>query len=615
MEQNDPKGQTLKSVKSKLACDGFHQISILQYSVVVDSHMHIESGRCAPLQWMQDLSVLTKKATRRCLENVGEFGGYLIEAGGLIYRLSELFWNPMAGWRDLQKDLEENDGRYKSPTRHIRNLTQQSSKSTELIADDFIGKRSKVYEWLQKERLYSGISNLMVFSVVMTMDMEYAHVDGYFGLKLYNALYRTLEDIEKLEPCAYWCPVHGHWEKQPPPLKGTYVKEKIVRNEDGDVYHRTGSDGHPAHPVLQKDFQSVEKATLVGSYFDTNTNKTVQVAIDSVPVLTSSDETKKYEQWEKQLKNTELAVLKYPLKFLPMFHYDPRRWQPGNSNDFPMRQVSDEGLYLGFKMYTAQGYRPLDRRLPIMRDFYEQCSARRIPIMNHCTPDGAATFERKEYMKFVHWNDTREDKWQESRDAEAYFNERFVSPHAWQEVLDRYDLHLCLAHFGGPTELGMHWNEDLIDMIESGDYPNLYTDISSSFACDAFRNNFKSIIQKHPRLRDRILFGTDWYMTLSYSVPFVGKDFKQYCRDTKRCLDDFDTSLWPRFTQYNPFRFYRLDEQVPRLAKNFIEKRRLPKIIKELKPIKQEVIDEILKVAAYFTVANRSFTACEEAKS
>ena len=44
-------------------------------------------------------------------------------------------------------------------------------------------------------------------------------------------------------------------------------------------------------------------------------------------------------------------------------------------------------------------------------------------------------------------------------------------------------------------------------------------------------------------------------MTLNYSViPPVSKNLQQYCRETKGFLDQFDTSLWLKFTQCNPYR-------------------------------------------------------------
>ena len=322
-----------------------------------------------------------------------------------------------------------------------------------------------------------------------------------------------------------------------------------------------------------------------------------------------------------------------------MFHYDPRRWQlKGNTDVF--KQVDKDALYLGFKMYTAQGYRPWDPRLPILEDFYARCCKRRTPIMNHCTPDGAPSFDREEYFDFVHPNDTAVD--QKQKDANErnappihlggdeymdnphnnpfkmleYFNEQFVSPDAWRQVLDKtvngvplYNLHLCLAHFGGDTDLGRKWGKQIIEMIKEKKYPNLYSDISSSFASASFRDYFREILQGSDgeHLKDHILFGTDWYLTLLDGVNYV-----EYCKKAKSALDNFDTSLWHRFTQYNPYKFYRLDEQIDRIAGNIITRRRDEDMKEILKPLEKDKIDQIYKEAAYIRQANKSYVIYEE---
>jgi hypothetical protein len=176
------------------------------------------------------------------------------------------------------------------------------------------------------------------------------------------------------------------------------------------------------------------------------------------------------------------------------------------------------------------------------------------------------------------------------------------------------NLHLCLAHFGGPTKLGMQWNRQIIDMIQSGKFPNLYTDISSSFADSGFRNHFKEIITSHPEIKHRILFGTDWFMTFFYRLlpTAVGKNFWDYCVGTRTFLDSFDTSLWPTFTQYNPYRFYRLDEQIERIAENIIKQRQTKENRNILGAIKKNYIGSILKEAAYIKVANQGHVNYEE---
>lgn len=361
----------------------------------------------------------------------------------------------------------------------------------------------------------------------------------------------------------------------------------------------------------------------------------------AIPVLTSKEETETYEQWEKQLRDTELAMLKYPLKLLSLFHYDPRRYQTKgnqNGNVFPLAQVTGRGLYLGFKMYTAQGYRPWDPRLPILEDFYFRCCEGNIPILNHCTPGGAATSEKEEYFNFVHPNDAADDSKQKAAKPrkldsssitytpmyvpgkkEKYFDEHFVSPGAWKKVLNAKvngkplnTLRLCLAHFGGPTKLGMEWSCQIIEMIRNGHYPNLYTDISSSFASSDFRNYFQAMITNNPEIEDHILFGTDWYLTLQYKLTY-GKSYLQYCRETKRFLDSFNTSLWAKFTQYNPCRFYRLDKQIDRIANNIIWKRQNDKKVKETLPEFYDYqVKEIKKEASYIKAPKQCYEIWEE---
>ena len=148
-------------------------------------------------------------------------------------------------------------------------------------------------------------------------------------------------------------------------------------------------------------------------------------------------------------------------------------------------------------------------------------------------------------------------------------------------------------------------------MIKSKDYPNLYADISSSFANEEFRAYFKEKIYPDPdfkEIRNHILFGSDWYMTLLDKIEYL-----EYCRVAKDFLDKIDTSLWIIFTQANPYRFYRLDEQIQRIAKNIIEKRQNDEKVHEvLRPLEQAQIDKIEEEAAYIQAANTPYEKHEE---
>src|SRR5574341_1274035 len=81
VEQNNPDGSMLKSRKSDLLCGGIHQISVYRPSVIIDSHMHIQRGNCAPLPFLWErLSVLKYlKPSRWFIEGAGEVGGTILD--------------------------------------------------------------------------------------------------------------------------------------------------------------------------------------------------------------------------------------------------------------------------------------------------------------------------------------------------------------------------------------------------------------------------------------------------------------------------------------------------------------------------------------------------------
>ena len=619
VEQDDPKGAVVTSKKTDLLCGGIHQISIYKPSVIIDSHMHIQSGNCAPLPFLRDRTPVlgSMKLNRGTIETTGEV---------LVTVVDFILLKPLIGkvkqWTGSKPN--ENDGHYRKGA--VRQMVPESKQKTVDVGADFITKRNQVYEeFFKTEEQYKDLSHLVLSGVVMTMDMEYAHIDGYFGIKVYNAIYAD-EDMTK-DPINYWYPRHGFWASR------------------GDSYIRVDEELPllPDKGQTKKDFNTYKKTVndqgITGAYHDTHGSKK-RIRINAAPCLAPDEETVRYEQWKKQIDDTEQVVLANPLQLLPMFHYDPRRWQLRTNAEVFKKVDENGGLYLGFKMYTAQGYRPWDPRLPVMEDFYAECCKRETPIMNHCTPDGAPSFDREEYFDFVHPNDTPDDQKQKDangRDAPIfidphtgvsqvdpfkglkYFNEQFVAPNAWRQVLDRTvrgtplnTLRICLAHFGGNSKPGREWGQQIIEMMkEKKKYPNLYADISSSFANEKFRKYFKTII-KNPDLdflKDRILFGTDWYLTLLDGVNYV-----EYCQKAKESLDEYDTSLWPRFTQYNPYRFYRLDaeDQVQRIAKNIIVKRKTKEMKEILPKLKQEEIDAINKEVAYIKQANKSYEICKE---
>jgi len=617
VEQNDPHGAKLKSIKTDLLCGGMHQISVFRPSVIIDAHMHIQSGNCAPVQIIWDrISVLGKaEPSRGVVEVVGR---------GIYATVDLVMKKHVNATINKIRNKKNEDGEYYR--KHgKRKMIPEAKKKTLQIGDHYIAKRNQVFEHLRKQWDYRGLCHLVLTGVVMTMDMEYAHVNGYFGLKIYNPVYADSDSTKK--PIDYWYPIPGRWQ-----LKGN-----TYELEDGKPDH-VPEEGQTQQKYEKFWKEVAEHEGIPGCYHDIRSGREKRVRIIARPCLVGKKETDRYEQWKQQIDDTELAVLKYPLKMLPLFHYDPRRWQlqlKGNQEVYD--KVGSNGLYLGIKIYTAQGYRPWDvRRLPILKDFYAECSKNQTPIMNHCTPEGAYTFERDKYFDFVHPNDNDEDmKEKHSKPRKLgstnhqyvpmfdpgkkkiYFNEHFVSPDAWRKVLNATangrplkDLRLCLAHFGGNTDLGKVWGKQVIKLMK--DYPNVYADISSSFTNAKFRSYFvEEILKKDPDrelIKDRILFGTDWYLTLLGSVNYV-----EYCEKARDALK-FDSSLWFRFTQYNPCRFYRLDEQIERIVNNVIMKRSSEEMKEILKPLSQKDKAAIYKEAYHIMKSSSPYYTHKETR-
>lgn len=105
IEQNDPNGSKLKSKKTDLLNGGMHQISVYRPSVIIDSHMHIQSGNCAPAHILWDrIPVLGAANPSR---------GFIEGSGRVIYGTVDLLMQKhiIAGVNRLRKKKNE-DGEY-----------------------------------------------------------------------------------------------------------------------------------------------------------------------------------------------------------------------------------------------------------------------------------------------------------------------------------------------------------------------------------------------------------------------------------------------------------------------------------------------------------------------
>lgn len=215
----------------------------------------------------------------------------------------------------------------------------------------------------------------------------------------------------------------------------------------------------------------------------------------------------------------------------------------------------------------------------------ELCSKRQIARQKQCEKitklTGKPASEALGYP--IEWEKTI-DKF--NRFPFDYFFKNYVHPEAWRPALENFpDLHLCLAHFGGdewrhgpigewkdspPSE----WIKSIIDLTKK--YNNVYTDISCfnleneltgiNDEKKKVRNALNKMLhwirdrEEYKHLRNKIIFGTDWYLTHLTSND-KGAEYGNYCRDFKMLIDQVDPTFWIRFTLVNPWSCYSMSKK------------------------------------------------------
>jgi hypothetical protein len=423
--------------------------------------------------------------------------------------------------------------------------------------------------------------------VCQLMDMEYAHLDGYGGIPVYRKA-----------------------------IKRYYVPSSFINSEGVEVQYDAPlpPDYEPGHDAL-KNVKSEQFESFRYYRYERDA-----AGVKGPALWMYLEETNMFEAYPRQMIRSVGAAMKNPWKLFPMYHYDPRRWI--NSWKFPFSRLlstksSDPEpghsprAFVGFKMYPALGYHPLDDHLPRLKDFYGECARQKIPVLAHCSPGGYHTHEWENYLGY--YRSAKPAQTHENKSYSVYkyaiggvspqvqfFEEDISAPSCWKKVLDLpgcSDLKLCLAHFAGggstPYDIlyaGWHpdaklknadrkqsddrvynWRETVVDMITNGSYPNLYTDIAYFPIADHF-DLFLSTLQevfdqdrdKGLHLVNRILLGTDWYVT-----EVDGKNYRSFYESNLECINRLDAALrkkgylkkdsptlWQWFSMINPFEFY-----------------------------------------------------------
>ena len=160
--------------------------------------------------------------------------------------------------------------------------------------------------------------------------------------------------------------------------------------------------------------------------------------------------------------------------------------------------------FRGVKLYPRLGFPP-DHPV-LVKQVYPFAIKHRLPVMTHCSRGGVT-----------------------AKGLDRLIADRFCEPTSYLPVLRAFPaLKLCLAHFGGLADWRNYvdgdidpddptgqrnWQVMIREMIGSGQFPNLYTDISYTlFEFEDFVP-FLKLFLDDKRLRKRVLFGSDYYMT------------------------------------------------------------------------------------------------------
>lgn len=530
-----------KNIHKQEICCTFDQITKVDQRVelIVDCHMHIQSNNTAPSPLVWDKNMLLKftAPSKSTINKLGSFS--------FAFKLA--------------KEAEIG-----------RDATQQ-------IAEKAVSNC---------ERVFPPNENRLFINMVMPMDMEYGHFDGYFGNKIY-----TLDSRKRVKWCWFGAIAYPEYKKR-----------------DYYLY----SSRNPDDKEERKEH------------------------------LMPENELKLFENFQMQMERTKYAAVKNPFQLMPLYHFDPRRW-----NDKPKNQlinasgepgvetankkttapkdeqqglkdpfselISSGGMFVGIKMYTALGYMPNDPNLTVLQTLYKTCEDNELPIVCHGTKKGMYTLDKplfaelleadygkREFIKpqiggygqgyadlgrTMQANDSN-DRIAEQNKANSikWYNKHYISPRdAWGPVLKKHSkLRICLAHFTGDkskeyddndgwdnwvkwindnedkdpgewfeTECKDSWIIQMCELVQNN--TNVYTDLSYVLLKDK-KKPLAWVLKKYPKLKDRILFGTDWHLVE------IDIGYSQFISQNRDVLDSFGEGLWERFTCHNALRFYRLKD-------------------------------------------------------
>ena len=248
---------------------------------------------------------------------------------------------------------------------------------------------------------------------------------------------------------------------------------------------------------------------------------------------------------------------RYPERVLPFVALDPNNPE---MMDLFQKAFSTAYNFYGVKIYPILGYLP---NHPKLMEVFELCELLKIPVTTHC--GGNATRANGLHFKlpYRHYDALGDQvdlvqsiSFRSEAEKGAYFND----PKRWAPVLERFPkLRLNLAHFGGEDawedfsqKKPNTWVHQIVQLMEA--YEHVFTDVSFILHLTEKRNSsfiecFEELLNEKTIVRNRTLFGTDYYMLIIHEkLPLAIQNF----------LIRLDDGLVQKLVTDNPKKFLNL---------------------------------------------------------
>jgi hypothetical protein len=385
-------------------------------------------------------------------------------------------WDAKVEWHELEPGYGGQDFVLKLPLLGKGEMAEISTRPTQKIIENFKDQFGKARYEDAFPFLKSAPDQV---ACLLPMDMEYMHFDGYFGIPVSKEVECIRSSTGALEKVRWYCwnKIWGFGSNNLPTLQP--IEGQITEFRDPPASQRGESwswmDGADAETYENWKDQSGAYATLSATVL--NSTKCGRIF--------------PFQHFDprRYMRHTQSASLKQSNRLFGQTGFENLLHEP--------IQASPSGQFFGYKLYTTLGWAPMD---PFLRDplerFYTHCQALQIPVINHGTPAGFYTHDRRYYLdlllehdKLTHdrkvvdgSEDAMENGWMTgfSRDVESpdgefchplsrqegkdpgsgdfyhpdpacswWYIQHYVSPRAWKKVVKKFPrLKLDLAHYG-----------------------------------------------------------------------------------------------------------------------------------------------------------------------